>query len=286
MRRGWWWGELAKSLTRGEDRFLPFRWPRCAGGALGLGEGGRHRGEVQDAPGALGSSRSCSSAPVQGSRHRTGLVPLPSPALSPHLRSLIRARLLLLVFMPIFQENKLHSCKLSRAAKQVALLQSSSPLPFPMVPKLQRGACRAGAAWQQGGGCIHTRFRWFLLGLSTPSRRATDSSQAAGSPGVTLWLCIVPAHVGPGPNELAGVTPLESKAQRDGNPTDGKNLLCFTPRCCSWARCCSYGPLCEPRAWVQGSRNVVSQSQRLGEFSLVPQGARSRSLPRIQHLHN
>lgn len=36
--------------------------------------------------------------------------------------------------------------------------------------------------------------------VSAPSRRVTDFSQPAGSLGVMLWLCIIPARVGPGPN--------------------------------------------------------------------------------------
>lgn len=59
-----------------------------------------------------------------------GLLPLPSPAISLHLRSLIRVRLLLLVFTLIFQENKLRSCKPSQPAEQVSLPQSTSALSY------------------------------------------------------------------------------------------------------------------------------------------------------------
>lgn len=85
---------------------------------------------------------------------------------------------------------------------------------------------------------------------------------------------------------ISGRAPLESKAQRDGHPADGKNLLCFPPGRCCRARRRSRGRLGERGVWAQGVRNVCSRSPHAGEFSLVPRGARWRSLPRTRHLHN
>lgn len=94
-------------------------------------------GELQDEPLARAPS--------------TGLLPLPSPATSLHLHSLICVWLLLLVFMLIFQENKLCSCKPSQPVEQVSLLQSTSSLSY--GSEIMEGA----ALWWGGGlhGPVH-----------------------------------------------------------------------------------------------------------------------------------
>lgn len=116
---------------------------------------------------------------------------------------------------------------------------------------------------------------------------ACDKFQpATGVPGGDARALYHPCSCGARTKLISRHTPSGSKVQQDGNPIGGKNLLCFTPGCCSRGRCCLHGPLCKPSVWVQGFRNVFSQSLRSREFSLVPQGAHSRSLPRIQHLHN
>lgn len=178
-----------------------------------------------------------------------------------------------LLFSVLFQENQLLPCMLNHPAKQVVLLQGASPLIFPAGPKSQLGS----PCSRRGVRSCACAFPTGAVGKLPVSHLRSPRGDALARDH--------PCSCGARTEIIRRRTPLGNKVQ-GGNPTDGTDLPCLVLWGCSQAWFCLQGPLWKPGVWVQGSRNVFSQSLCSGEFSLLPPGARWWCLPRIQHLHN
>lgn len=83
---------------------------------------------------------------------------------------------------------------------------------------------------------------------------------------VMLWLSVILAHVGPAPRPSGGVHLWKAKCGKMEIPQMEKSLLC--PGGCSYAWLRLQGLCWKPIVWLQGFRNVFSQSLCSGEISL------------------